>query len=123
MRYISDEAILTGIPYALELSRKTRQFVPLEYVNGSWRKSNVVSSLNWDDSIDISLVVDGVTIEEEDPDDGAESDKPYILFWSTGLWEPTGGIKMVVDGFPYLLLNWTASGKMEQKPLQDDEEL
>ncbi len=123
MRYASDEAILTGTPHAIELSKNSRQLTVLTYAQGGWKKSQLTQAIKWGEAINISLVVGDAVVEEKDEDEeGGKSEKPYVLFWSTGLWEPTGGFRMTVDGLPYMELNWTASGKMEQNYLERNDE-
>lgn len=59
--------------------------------------------------------------EEEEPD----PDKFYdIQIWPTGLWEPAGSVvfKSASNKIAYLLLSWTASGRMSLEKVEDQSE-
>ena len=123
MRHISNEAVLTGNPYALEFDLRAQRLTPLVYSAGAWRRSAEVDALGWGKHFMMKLIVDGVDLDEQEESraDDAARVVPKILFWTTGLWQPAGGVELLIEGFPYLRLTWTASGKMKMTFPREDE--
>ncbi len=122
MRHISNESVLTGNPYALEFDRKAQKLTPLVYISGAWRRATEIELLDWDPPMTIKMVADGIDLEEqEESDENTKRILPKISFWTNGLWEPAGGMELLIEGLPYLNIVWTSSGKMEAKLPQENE--
>lgn len=123
MHNLSNEAILTGHPHGLQWERKSQTAAPVIYKGNQWSRASDMESVSWRGFAKAVLAIDGVELEEEDGqsehvvvgEDKTEKNKsanlPEILFWSTGLWEPAGEIRIEIDSLPYVSVVWTAGGR------------
>ena len=137
MNNLSSEAILSGNPHGLQWERRSQKAVPVVYKGNGWSTASRMKSVGWRGFAKVSLFIDGVSLEEaeeEEKDVSADirvvgmrrpkekrRNPPEILFWSTGLWEPAGEIKIEIDSLPYADIIWTASGRTTIRyPDEDD---
>ena len=125
MHNLSNEAILSGNPHGLRWNRKAGTVTPLIYQSNHWKQAANMQKITWRGFATASLVIDGMVLDEIKDKAGDNKKKvlrgfneekkrpdlPAVLFWSTGLWEPAGEIKIEIEGISYADIIWTASGR------------
>ena len=67
------------------------------------------------DYVDIKAEEQAIDDDDEYDDDDTQKKqqwKPFVQFHPTGLWEPSGTMRVVYDEKQYLSLSWTATGRV-----------
>lgn len=94
------------------------------------KMGDAFGKFNWDKRMNLAMYgEDGDKLfpknKEEEEYEFEEDRKPNkfydIQMWSTGLWEPAGSIvfKSASDRFAYLLVSWTAGGRLSVEKVED----
>ena len=142
MNVMADEAILSGRRYAMAWDQKARYLQPLcrNEERRDWECNStcfpsgcenirVAMQAGWKllfqdaEGSEFSSVSEYVELqaqeELEEPllDDDESTQKkpswrPLVQFHPTGLWQPSGTMRVVYDQEQYLSLSWTATGRV-----------
>lgn len=141
MNAMADEAILSGHRYAMAWDEQAHDMQPLcrneEQRNwecnatcfpGGCENIKVSFQASWKllfqdaEGSEFSSVSEYVNLKEQEQAEernlsGDDSKKetrwrPLVQFHPTGLWEPSGTMRVVFDEEQYLSLNWTATGRI-----------
>ena len=129
MRNLADEAILSGLAHGLQWQPVSRQMKPMVYRDGLWREVPKLDPVSWRGLAKVTLLINGLEIEQNKEEDQVSDSKaaensstnpPTILFWSTGLWDPAGRIKIEIDSLPYADIVWTMGGRITTKYPDED---
>ena len=129
LRNLGSEAVLTGRICGVRwegtaLKAECRNsYGEVESMDG------VLGRFAWGNKMNLAMYgEDGDKLHPKDKDDEEYEDEDEapnkfydIQMWSTGLWEPAGSIvfKSASNKIAYLLVSWTASGRLSVMPVED----
>lgn len=133
LRNLGNEAVLSGRMCGLLWGDTSAQLQCRTAAGETEGMESLFGKLEWGNKMNLALIgEDGEVLKpqtEEEKEAAAEEepdpDKFYdIQIWPTGLWEPAGSVvfKSASNKVAYLLLKWTASGRMSLEKVEDQSE-
>ena len=140
MNVMADEAILSGRRYAMAWDEQAHYLQPLcrNEEQRDWECSNtcfptgcenikVAMQAGWKllfqdtEGSEFSSLSEYVKLQEQSEQPLVSDDessqkrprwRPWVEFHPTGLWQPSGTMRVVYDKEQYLSLSWTATGRV-----------